>query len=88
MWLLISRQLKFIGQVDQEIQNKIEGIPLQALFLDKLKILHRFKHCKRSYFKHNDLLLGLLYMSLVNWARSVSVILPRHSFLHKNFDVG
>ena len=90
MWLLTGRQLNtFIGQAEQEIPNKIEGIPLQALFLEKLKkTLHRFKHCKKSDFKQNNLLLGLLHMSLVNCGGSVSAISPHHSFLHKNFDVG
>jgi len=33
------------------------------------------------------LLLVSLHMSLVNWAGSVSYILPHHSFLRKSFDV-
>ena len=47
MWLLTGRQLHtFIGQGEQEIPNKIEGIPSQALFLEKLKkTLHKFKQC-------------------------------------------
>lgn len=36
MWLLTGRQLNtFIGQAEQEIPNKLEGIPLQALFMEK-----------------------------------------------------
>ena len=38
MWLLTGGQLHtFIGQGEQEIANKIDGIPSQALFLEKLK---------------------------------------------------
>ena len=45
MWLLTGRQFNTcIGQAEQEIPNKIDGIVLQALFLEKLKkTLHRFK---------------------------------------------
>lgn len=57
MWLLTGRQLHtFIGQGEQEIPNKIEGIPPQALFLEKLKkTLHKFKQCKKTDFKQNNL---------------------------------
>ena len=41
---------------EQEIPNKIEGIPSQALFLEKLKkTLHKFKQCKKPDFKQNNL---------------------------------
>ena len=44
MWLLTGRLHTFIGQGEQEIPNKIEGIPPQALFLEKLKkTLQKFK---------------------------------------------
>ena len=57
MWLLTGRQLHtFIGLGEQEIPNKIEGIPPQALFLEKLKkTLHKFKQCKKTDFKQNNL---------------------------------
>ena len=36
MWLLTGRQLKtFIVQAEQEIPNKIDGMPLQALLPGK-----------------------------------------------------
>ena len=58
MWLLTGRQLlTLIGQGEQEILNKIEGIPSQALFLEKLKkTLQKFKQCKKKNdFKQNNL---------------------------------
>ena len=57
MWLLTGRLHTFIGQGKQEIPNKIEGIPPQALFLEKLKktLVHKFKQCKKADFKQNNL---------------------------------
>ena len=53
MWLLTGRQLHtFLGQGEQEIPNKIEGIPSQALFLEKLKkTLHKWTIQKKTDFK-------------------------------------
>ena len=52
MWLLTGRQLNtFIGQAEQKIPNKIEGVVLQERFLEKLKkTLHRFKKQQEIWF--------------------------------------